>query len=81
MIIKLAMFGVRHLIFLPLPELLTVQLHRLLLKLDRRKKVGNDIQTTFRQLSSFASAFKVKYGEFEVGLNIAVLRSWTPADS
>lgn len=51
-----------------LPELLTVQLHRLLLKLDRRKKVGNDIQKTFRLLRSFANAFKVKYGEFEVGL-------------
>ena len=52
-----------------LPELLTQQLHRLLLKLDRRKKVGHDIQKTFSYLRGFASAFKVKYGEFEVGLN------------
>ncbi|MCK5137810.1 MAG: ATP-binding protein [Bacteroidales bacterium] len=51
-----------------LPELLTLQLHRLLLKLDRRKKVGNDIQKTFSYLRGFASTFRVKYGEFEVGL-------------
>jgi hypothetical protein len=51
-----------------LPELLTQQLQRLLLKLDRRKKAGEDIQTAFRMLRNFASAFKVKYGEFEVGL-------------
>jgi len=51
-----------------LPEIFTVQLQRILLKLDRRKKVGDDIQTTIRLLRSFASAFKVKYGEFEVGL-------------
>ena len=51
-----------------LPELFTQQLHRLLLKLDRRKKAGDDIQKAFRLLRSFASAFKVKVGEFEVGL-------------
>ncbi|MEN8230347.1 MAG: hypothetical protein ABFS38_19450 [Bacteroidota bacterium] len=51
-----------------LPELLTLQLHRLLLKLDRRKKAGEDIQIAFRLLRGFASAFKVKMGEFEVGL-------------
>jgi len=51
-----------------LPELLTQQLHRLLLKLDRRKKAGEDIQRIFRLLRSFASKFKVKVGEFEVGL-------------
>ncbi len=51
-----------------LPELLTLQLHRLLLKLDRRKKVGDDIQYAFRLLRGFASAFRVKVGEFEVGL-------------
>ena len=51
-----------------LPELLTLQLHRLLLKLDRRKKAGEDIQRIFRLLGSFASRFKVKVGEFEVGL-------------
>jgi hypothetical protein len=52
-----------------LPELLTQQLHRLLLKLDRRKKAGEDIQRAFRLLRGFASAFKVKVGEFEVGLS------------
>jgi len=52
-----------------LPELLTQQLHRLLLKLDRRKKVGDDIQKVFSLLRGFASAFRVKFGEFEVGLS------------
>lgn len=51
-----------------LPELLTQHLHKLLLKLDRRKKAGEDIQMIFRILRDFASAFKVKAGEFEVGL-------------
>ena len=51
-----------------LPELFTQQLHRLLLKLDRRKKAGEDIQSAFRLLRGFANAFKVKVGEFEVGL-------------
>ena len=54
-----------------LPELFTQQLHRLLLKLDRRKKAGDDIQKTFRLLRSFASVFKVKFGEYEVGLTNA----------
>ena len=52
-----------------LPELLTQQLHRLLLKLDRRMKVGDDIQKAFTLLRGFASAFRVKFGEFELGLS------------
>ena len=52
-----------------LPELLTKQLHRLLLKLDRQKRVGDDIQKAFRMIRSFASAFNVKYGEFEIGIS------------
>lgn len=56
-----------------LPELLTQQLQRLLLKLDRRKKAGEDIQSAFRLLRGFASAFKVKVGEFEVGLTNEVV--------
>jgi len=52
-----------------LPELLTPQLHRLLLKLDRRKRVTDDVRRAFGFLRSFASAFKVKFGEFEAGLS------------
>lgn len=52
-----------------LPELLTQQIHRLLLKLDRHKQAENDIRKTFSLLRGFASAFKVKFGEFEVGLS------------
>ncbi len=51
-----------------LPELLTQQLHRLLLKIDRKKRIGNEVQKAFSLLRGFASAFKVKFGEFEVGL-------------
>lgn len=52
-----------------LPELLTQQLHRLLLKIDRRKRVSDEVKKAFGFLFSFASAFKVKIGEFEVGLS------------
>lgn len=52
-----------------LPELFTQQLNRLLLKIDRRKRVSDEVQKAFGLLRGFASAFKVKYGEFEVGLS------------
>ena len=52
-----------------LPEMMTQQLIRLLLRLDRRKKIGKDIQKTFGLLREFASIFKVKIGEFEVGFS------------
>lgn len=52
-----------------LPELLTQQLHRLLLKLDRRKRVSDEVQKAFSLLRGFASAFKVRFGEFEIGLS------------
>ena len=51
-----------------LPQLLTEQLYRILLKLDRHKRISGDIQNIFSMLRGFASVFKVKYGEFEVGL-------------
>ncbi len=51
-----------------LPQLLTEQLNRILLKLDRHKRISDDIQNIFSMLRGFASVFKVKYGEFEVGL-------------
>jgi len=53
---------------LTLPQLLTEQLYRILLKLDRHKRISDDIQNIFGMLRGFASVFKVKYGEFEVGL-------------
>jgi hypothetical protein len=56
-----------------LPEILSQQLLRLLLKLDRRKKTGKDIQQAFGLLREFASMFKVRIGEFEVGLSPAKL--------
>ena len=56
-----------------LPELLTQQLNRLLLKLDRRKRVSDEVQKAFGLLRGFASAFEVKYGEFEVGLSNEIM--------
>lgn len=52
-----------------LPELLTPQLYRLLLKLDRRERAGDQVRRALRLLHAFASAFKVKYRDFEVGLS------------
>ena len=52
-----------------LPELLTQQLHRLLVRLDRRERVGEQVQKAFSMLRGFASAFRVKFDEFEVGLS------------
>ncbi len=50
-----------------LPDLLTQQLYRLLLKLDRRKRVSDEVQKAFSLLRSFAGAFKVQFGEFDIG--------------
>jgi hypothetical protein len=52
-----------------LPEILVQQLYRLLLKLDRRKRVSSEVRSAFGLLRAFACAFKVKYGGFEVGLS------------
>jgi hypothetical protein len=51
-----------------LPQLFTQQLHRLLLKLDRRKRMGDEVQKAFSLLQAFAGIFRVHYGEFQVGL-------------
>lgn len=51
------------------PEQITQQLHRILLRLDRRERVNEKVQKAFVLLRGFASAFSVKYGEFEVGLS------------
>ncbi len=52
-----------------LPELLTPQLHRLLLQLDRRKRVSGEVRKAFGLLRGFANVFKVKFGDFEFGLS------------
>ncbi len=52
----------------PLAQQLAPQLHRILLRLDRIKKAGADMQNAFGALRSFASAFKVQLGELEFGL-------------
>ncbi|GAM97235.1 recA-superfamily ATPases [alpha proteobacterium U9-1i] len=52
----------------PLAQQLAPQLHRILLRLDRIKKAGADMQAAFGALRSFASAFKVQLGELEFGL-------------
>jgi len=52
----------------PLAQQLAPQLHRILLRLDRMKKAGADMQAAFGALRAFASAFKVQLGELEFGL-------------
>jgi hypothetical protein len=52
----------------PLPQLLTQQLHRLLLKLDRRKRMADEVQKAFSLLQAFAGIFRVHYGEFQMGV-------------
>lgn len=47
---------------------LAPQLHRILLRLDRIKRAGHDIQSAFGTLRAFASVFKVQLGDLEFGL-------------
>ncbi|MET0181521.1 MAG: ATP-binding protein, partial [Caulobacterales bacterium] len=47
---------------------LAPQLYRILLRLDRIKRAGHEIQNAFGVLRSFASAFKVQLGDVEFGL-------------
>ncbi|HAM11380.1 MAG: hypothetical protein A2X05_18400 [Bacteroidetes bacterium GWE2_41_25] len=56
-----------------LPETMTQPLYRLLLKLDRSRKTENDIKRVFGLLGQFARLFKVKIGEFEVGIDPGIL--------
>jgi len=44
-----------------LPEMLTPQLHRLLLKLNRREAAGANLKKAFEALRGFASIFKVSF--------------------
>jgi len=52
----------------PLAQQLAPLLHRILLRLDRVKKAGADMQAAFGALRAFASAFKVQLGDLEFGL-------------
>lgn len=52
----------------PLAAQLAPLLHRILLRLDRVKKAGADINNAFGVLRAFASAFKVQLGDLEFGL-------------
>ncbi|MEZ5994255.1 MAG: ATP-binding protein [Hyphomonadaceae bacterium] len=47
---------------------LAPQLHRILLRLDRIKKAGADLNNAFGVLRAFAGAFKVQLGDLEFGL-------------
>ncbi|GMQ81575.1 MAG: ATP-binding protein [Rhodothermia bacterium] len=51
-----------------LPELLTEQLHRFLLKIDRRRRVSQEVRNAFSLLRGFAGAFSVRYSDIEIGL-------------
>jgi hypothetical protein len=52
----------------PLAQQLAPQLHRILLRLDRIKKAGADMQAAFSAMRAFASVFRVQLGELEMGL-------------
>jgi hypothetical protein len=50
----------------PLPQLLVPQLFRILIRLDRVKRAKQQAEKAWNMLREFASAFKIKIGEFEV---------------
>ncbi len=52
----------------PLAHQLAPQLHRILLRLDRIKKAGVDMQNAFSVFRAFVSAFRVQMGELEFGV-------------
>jgi hypothetical protein len=54
-----------------LPEMLTPQLHRLLLKLNRLMAAGSHLKIAFETLRGFASAFKVSFHGIEFSVNEA----------
>jgi len=51
-----------------LAEQLTPQLHKLLLQLNRIALVGHSLTRAFGLLQGFASIFKVKYGDAQIGV-------------
>lgn len=52
-----------------LPALLAPALRSLILKLDRGEQVGHAAKRAFRVLRGFAAAIRVKYNDFEIGLD------------
>jgi len=54
------------------PELIIPRLHSILLKLNRKKKAGEDLTNAFNLLRGFASMFHVKYGDLEIGITKAL---------
>lgn len=48
---------------------LAPQMHRILLRLDRIKRAGHELQSAFGLLRAFGSAFKVQLGDLEFGLS------------
>lgn len=55
----------------PLATQLAPQLHRTLLRLDRIKRAGAELNNAFGALRAFVSVFKVQLGEMEFGLSTA----------
>jgi hypothetical protein len=55
----------------PLAAQLAPQLHRTLLRLDRIKRAGAELNNAFGALRAFVSVFKVQLGEMEFGLSTA----------
>ncbi|MDX2237690.1 MAG: ATP-binding protein [Hyphomonadaceae bacterium] len=51
-----------------LPAQLAPQLHRLLLRLDRIKRVGHELSNAFGTLRAFATAFTAKVGDLEFAI-------------
>ena len=55
-----------------LPALLAAELHRVLLRLSRQRRVRELAARALGVLASFAAALKVKYGDLELGINAPV---------
>ena len=55
-----------------LPALLAAELHRVLLRLSRQRRVRELAARALGVLASFAAALNVKYGDLELGINAPV---------
>ena len=56
----------------PLPALLAAELHPVLLRLSRQQRVHDLAVRALRILAGFVSGLKVKYGDFELGIDAPV---------
>ncbi len=54
-----------------LPQLLAPELRRILYALDRKKAAGRSLRAAMTVLRNFASAFKLKHGDMEFGVEAA----------